>query len=293
MDVGGSRCTALAGNHPSDVWVLSSGTSCTRAGRLHQQHLEANWGHQVIQQQQRDKKIKQLNEGNGKYFLLPTQMDAILLVLLPLRLTPRPEGCQGLTTTPAQLEQREGCPGRARCWDTGDVVGDQGTGRQGMFWEGDQSTGIRGCTGRPMSPVRVRFTVTQAVPRCWCGASHCSVVPKPGLVSFSGQKCFTSGSPTSGVDQTSTNPFYRQYPPFPCRWTAVWHQEPRAEAGAGAGSGAGAQPASGAARPCGAAHPEPRPGMERDPAPHRGLIPLLGHPRAKKYNTCRIRVQTG
>lgn len=48
-------------------------------------------------------------------FLLATQIDALLLVLLPPRLTPRPEGCQGLTATPAQLEQREGCLGRARC----------------------------------------------------------------------------------------------------------------------------------------------------------------------------------
>lgn len=197
--------------------------------------------------------------------MLPTQTDAFLLVMLPPRLTPRPEGCQGLTATPAQLEEREGCPGRARCWDTRDVVGDQGTGRQGMFWEGDQSTGIRGCTGRPISTVRVRFTVTQAVPRCWCGASHSIVVFKPGLVSFLGQKCFTSGSPTSGVDQTSTSPFYQHCPQFPHHWTDVWHQEPLAEPGAGAGSRSGAQLTSGAARPCGATHPEQRPGMEQDP----------------------------
>lgn len=126
--------------------------------------------------------------------LLPTQTDTFLLVLLPPRLTPRPERCQGLTATPAQLEQRDGSPGRPRCWDTGDVVGDQSTERQGMFCEGDQSIGIRGCTGRPISTARVRFPVTQTAPRCWCGASRSSAVPKPGLeTSFLGQKCFTSG----------------------------------------------------------------------------------------------------
>lgn len=58
-------------------------------------------------------------------FLLPTQADTFLLALLPPWRTPRPEGCQGLTATPAQLE-REG----------------------GMSWE-TQVLGYRGCTGRP------------------------------------------------------------------------------------------------------------------------------------------------
>lgn len=63
-----------------------------------------------------------------------------------------------------------------------------------MFWEGDQSIGIRGCTGRPISTARVRFIVTQPAPRCWCRASRSTAVPKPGLgISFLGQKCFTSG----------------------------------------------------------------------------------------------------
>lgn len=88
-----------------------------------------------------------------------------------------------------------------------------------MYWE-TQALGCRGCTGRPVSTVRVRFTATQAVRRSqhshsgagatrWAvpghRASHPSVLPKPGLMLVWGQRCFTTDPPIPGWMQASRN----------------------------------------------------------------------------------------
>lgn len=159
--------------------------------------------------------------------------------------------------------------------------------------------------------MRVRFTVTRAVPRSQCshggasatgwavpghGASQPSVLPKPGLVSVSGQRCFTTNPPIPGWMQASQNirkpvlsPISQISPPL------ARSQPPEA-----AGSAWGRHREWGWGCPQSPAHLSPLPvhaewhasgppaqdevGPSQCPPYTTALILLLGHPRVKKYN---------
>lgn len=188
-------------------------------------------------------------------------------------------GTEGGMSWESQVLGYRGCRGRPGCWEARPVLGeisehrDQGMHRDTHFHCKSQ---IYSNTGCPTALV-------------WSIPLQCG--PQTRSRALLGAEALHQQ--LSRGDQTSTSPFYQQYPQFPHRRTVFgtrsgWQRPGQAQ-------GAGSEPSPPLGLP---GHAERHirssgPGASGMPplsAPHRGLIPLLGHPRAKKYNTCRIRV---
>lgn len=154
------------------------------------------------------------------------------------------------------------CGGRPEHWEARDVLAGRSEHlEEGLHWE------------RPISTVRVRFTATQAVPRCWCGAPRSSAVPKADLVSFLGHECFTLGMGQTSIPKS----VLPAAPSLPLGWTDVWHGSCGQSPGRARGAALKPSPALGLP-----GHAE-RHIWSSDPAgsgipPVSALIPLLGHP---------------